>query len=85
MAIKKNDANTLSLDVNLYYFNKKIVIKNKEKTELILTVYNLTGQMIIKQPLKPDYNEVILDSKGIYLIKIIDTTGRSIIRKFFIK
>ena len=64
-------------EVDLYYDNYKIYLKNWNSTDGNLSIFNLQGKEVLCQKLKNNSKEISVNnlSKGIYIVKIKSTKG----------
>jgi hypothetical protein len=64
-------------------FNENISIKSNKESNFIVEIYNMTGKLVSKQ--KADNSDFKLKTsnlkKGMYYLRIIDSSSRSIIKK----
>jgi len=63
----------------------ELTLKEKSKEELIITMYNFQGQVIKEQPVMSGTEKIVVDiqslSKGIYLVRINNKKGMTIVSK----
>jgi hypothetical protein len=68
------ELNNISDNLNVYSYDKNLVVKSNDTKDYTVTVYNLSGQVILNKTTRGNNNFKLDVSNGMYLVKINNGT-----------